>query len=132
MSIHVVCPNGHALNVKESLAGKTGLCPKCKARVQVPELRRDELSEDSIMSILGPHVSKAVQPSPVEASPVEVSPVEVSPVEVSPETVEAPQAVPVDSNSPPKKSCHRCNRVISSELHICPFCHTFIAKLRDF
>ena len=31
MSIRVVCSNGHTLNVKEKYAGKTGLCPKCKA-----------------------------------------------------------------------------------------------------
>ena len=117
MAIRVVCPNGHALNVKESLAGKTGLCPKCKARVQVPEVRRDELSEDSIMNILGPQVSKVPQRPPVEASP---------------EVAEPPRAAPVTSSTPPKRSCDKCNREISAELHICPFCHTYIAKLSDF
>ena len=122
MAIRVVCPNGHALNVKENLAGKTGLCPKCKARVQVPEVRRDELSEDSIMSILGPHVSK-VPPRPPE---------EAAPEEAAPEVAEPPRAAPVLSSTPPKRSCDKCNREISAELHICPFCHTYIAKLSDF
>ena len=117
MSIRVVCPNGQALDVKDDLAGKTGLCPKCKARVQVPELRRDELSEDSIMNILGPRVSRAVQPAPVASSP---------------KTGRSPQVAPAASAGPPKKSCHKCNREISAELHICPFCHTYIAKLSDF
>ncbi len=117
MSIRVVCPNGHTLNVKDSLAGKTGLCPKCKARVQVPELRRDEFSEDSIMNILGPQVSRAVRPAPA-ASP--------------PKAKGSPRVAPAASAGPPKKSCHKCNRQISSELHICPFCHTYIAKLSDF
>jgi len=117
MSIRVVCPNGHVLNVKDHLAGKTGLCPTCKARVKVPELPTEELSEDSIMSILGPHV-------PDTAS--------VASVEEPAEVVEVPMEAPAGGSRPPKKSCHKCNRQISAELHICPFCHTYIAKLSDF
>jgi len=36
MPIEVQCPNGHQLWVKDELAGKTGLCPRCRAKVQVP------------------------------------------------------------------------------------------------
>lgn len=36
MSIRVTCDNGHRFKVKEKYSGKTGKCPKCKARVEVP------------------------------------------------------------------------------------------------
>ncbi len=116
MSIRVVCRNGHALNVKDSMAGQGGLCPKCKAPVKVPEPRREELSEDAIMSILGPQ-----EPASFE--------------QVSPQSgLEGAEAMPPgedDGSSPPKKSCRKCNQEISAGTHICPHCHTFIAELTD-
>jgi len=108
MSIRVVCPNGHTLKVRESFAGKVGLCPTCKARVEVPKLQED-FSEDAIMGILEPHVTGDEQsdrtPYPVERR---------------------------DRGLTPKKSCNQCNRQISAAIHICPHCHTYIARLADF
>jgi len=111
MSIRVVCPNGHVLSVKDSFAGKTGLCPMCKARVEVPEAAKKKLSEDAIMSILGPHISPDDETKPV-----------------------GPRSAPDADRGmgPKKKSCHQCNREISVGIHICPFCHTYIANLADF
>ena len=114
MSIRVTCPNGHELSVKDSFAGKAGLCPKCKARMQVPELPPGELSEDSIMNILGPSEASSVSQY---SSPVDPG---------------YGAGSENDPNAPPKKSCHKCNREISAAIHICPFCHTYIAELTDF
>ncbi|MDH3717727.1 MAG: GYF domain-containing protein [Planctomycetota bacterium] len=36
MGIRFYCPRGHKLNVKSFLAGKTGYCPHCHARVEIP------------------------------------------------------------------------------------------------
>ena len=37
MSILVVCPGCHkSFNVDDKHAGKTGACPKCKAKITVP------------------------------------------------------------------------------------------------
>ncbi|NIP86001.1 MAG: DUF4339 domain-containing protein [Planctomycetales bacterium] len=36
MGIRFFCPQGHKLNVKSFLAGKTGYCPHCHARVEIP------------------------------------------------------------------------------------------------
>jgi len=36
MGIRFFCPNGHRLNVKEYLAGRTGFCPDCGERVMIP------------------------------------------------------------------------------------------------
>jgi hypothetical protein len=45
MPIDVVCPNGHALKIKEKYAGKTGLCPKCRAAIDVPAPRPSSIDE---------------------------------------------------------------------------------------
>ena len=108
MPIQVVCPNGHKLKVKDSNAGKTGRCPICKAMVHVPQPATDGLSEDAIMSILGPSDARDFRQP--EGGP----------------SIKPPPA------SPPKKCCANCNQLISAEVHICPYCHTYIAALRDF
>ncbi len=36
MGIRFFCPNGHKMNVKAHLAGKTGFCPECGARMKIP------------------------------------------------------------------------------------------------
>jgi hypothetical protein len=36
MGIKFYCPNGHKMHVKDFLAGKKGLCPKCGVRVEIP------------------------------------------------------------------------------------------------
>lgn len=110
MSIRVVCPNKHSLKVPDSFAGKTGLCPVCKARVKVPRPGNLQLSEDAILGILGPHEASEDVPQPV---------------------VTAPSRAVGDTPSPPKKSCDRCNREVAANTHICPFCHTYIASLAE-
>jgi RNA polymerase subunit RPABC4/transcription elongation factor Spt4 len=117
MSIRVVCPNGHALKVEDSLAGKTGLCPVCKTRVRVPELRQDELSEDAILSILGPHISDDSEELSAEERPTALG---------------MRRSSTGEKSAPPKKICSKCNQQIDAEIHICPFCHTYIADLSDF
>lgn len=52
MGIEIACKNGHALNIKDKYAGKTGLCPVCKAFVRVP------ISDESILELLGQPVAK--------------------------------------------------------------------------
>jgi hypothetical protein len=42
MAIDVTCPNGHKLQIKEKYAGKSGLCPRCQARIEVPALGAGE------------------------------------------------------------------------------------------
>ena len=36
MGIRFYCPNGHKLNVKEFQAGRTGICPVCGEKMQIP------------------------------------------------------------------------------------------------
>ena len=117
MSIRVVCRNGHILNVKDSLAGKIGLCPTCKARVRVPVGPQGELFEEAIMNILGPPKSDPARQGLLQ------------------EVTELGEPVPAsetDRGGPPLKSCEKCNQLILAATHICPFCHTYIGKLEDF
>jgi uncharacterized protein YlaI len=114
MGIKVSCPNGHTIRVKESFAGKTGLCPACKARIKVPEITRQGLSEDAILGILGDF-----DPDQVEKTG-----------RVKPKVEDQ-----VEVYTPPQrtlKSCQSCGREISVQTHICPFCHHYIANPKDF
>lgn len=70
MSIEVVCPKGHSLKIPDRFAGKTVLCPKCKARTKVPEPPGRELSEEAILEILGPpEPPRARSPAATEGPP---------------------------------------------------------------
>ena len=114
MSIRCVCQNGHVLKVKDSFAGTSGLCPSCKGRVDVPKLRKQCISEDVILSLLG-------KQSPSERAAAESSGVLLAASESG-----------IHNLSIPKKICSRCNQEVSSGTHICPHCHTYIANLKDF
>ena len=115
MSIQVSCPRGHALKVSDAMAGKVGLCPICKARVRVPQVRYEDLSEDAIMGFLGERGSPGAKPAKPEGN-----------------SKGAETQTPHERTGPPKKICQKCNEEISAGTHICPFCHTYIASLRDF
>jgi uncharacterized paraquat-inducible protein A len=123
MPINIVCPNGHRLKVKDSLAGKTGLCPECKAKITVPAAAvaakpvagqaapaaARDLSEDVILGILGPY-----------------------------EPDEARIQMPIEDPIPPRsakkkgpavKTCDKCHEEVPPEAHVCPFCRTYISGL---
>jgi anti-anti-sigma factor len=65
MSIEVTCPNGHLLRVKSEFAGRSGLCPNCNARIDVPKAA--PVSEDDLLTVLAP-------PSPVPRPSASVAP----------------------------------------------------------
>ncbi|MGD0898133.1 MAG: hypothetical protein ABR915_09885 [Thermoguttaceae bacterium] len=113
MPIRVVCPNGHALQVKSEWAGKSGLCPVCKVRIQIPTPSEEDFSEESIMSLLG-------RP------------------EAAPKPAGKPSSKPATGVSatngrqqPPKKACDKCKQEVPKAMTICPHCHTFIGNTED-
>jgi hypothetical protein len=114
MSIRCVCPNGHVLKVKDSLAGTSGLCPTCRAKVKVPRLRTAPVTEDAILDLLGR------QPRPQADTATYNDMADTMPLPATPE------------RGAPKKICYKCNQEISAGNHICPYCHTYIANLNDF
>ena len=111
MSIQVICPNGHPLNVNESCAGKTGLCPVCKARVKVPPAETRPVSEDDVLGFLGPRKAEPVASRPLSPGPLFPS--------------------PVQGTAPGSRVCARCHREIVASMHVCPFCHSYIAGLAE-
>ena len=113
--IRCVCPNGHVIKVKDSMAGKAGLCPVCRARVKVPDPPKEPVSEDAILEILGPSVAT---PQSDTVTHFDLG-----------DTVNVPAR---HERGTPKKSCHKCNQEIPSGNHVCPHCHTYIANLNDF
>jgi hypothetical protein len=115
MSIRCVCRNGHVLRVRESLAGRVGLCPACKTEVSVPRPKTACVSEDAILGILGESVPRHHRDT-------------FDNVDALADT--APSGI--HRHETPKKSCQRCNQEVSAESHICPYCHTYIANLSDF
>ncbi len=117
MSIRVTCPNGHALKVDDSMAGKMGLCPACKARVQVPKPRARDVSEDMILGLLDNPAADSEQSDSLPEPPFSAR------YSAGPEPLPAGAA---------KKYCTKCHQPISAQMHICPYCHTYIAKLGDF
>ena len=121
MSIRVVCPNGHKLNVKNSFAGKTGLCPVCKARIHVPELPEEDLSEDRILDILGPHAGGKPGDSSIFTE-----------VPSAGSSLLSSASSTGKRGAPPKKNCHHCHSEIAAGIRICPHCHTYIGELADF
>jgi hypothetical protein len=115
MSIRVVCPNGHALKIKEKYAGRAGLCPICKARIKVPAPQTDVIPDDSIMDILQPHESG------LSGLALEVPEFASEPVD----------RWPSDERDRTLKMCAKCRKEIPHEAHICPYCHTYVAMLGD-
>ena len=121
MSIKCVCINGHVLHVKDSLAGVLGLCPTYRTQVKVPrpQRRHSDMSEDAILHILGDHATPPQQDS--FADPAED-------LNMFSDT----SLSGIHRQGTPKKCCDRCNQEVSTDSHICPHCHTYIASLKDF
>jgi hypothetical protein len=83
--------------------------------VKVPQLQPQPVSEDAILDILG-H-----QPPNLQADTATYY-----------DLSDTTRLSEVHERGTPKKSCYKCNEEIESGTHICPHCHTYIAKLDDF
>ncbi|MGO9110096.1 MAG: STAS domain-containing protein [Thermoguttaceae bacterium] len=122
MSIKVTCPNGHALQVKSEFAGKSGLCPHCKARIVVPKQEPEAVSEDDLLEVLGP-------PRPVPRVP---APSEPPSQHHSMAPKEEPKKEPAASAGSAllrrKKVCPKCCEIISVSHTDCPRCNTPLSE----
>jgi len=125
MSIKVTCPNGHALQVKSEFAGKSGLCPHCKARIVVPKPEPEKVSEDELLEVLGPprmiHQMAMTAPSepPTHEEPM-----------TSTEEPKKEEAAILEGSSAVrrKKVCPKCCEIISVTHSECPRCHTPLSE----
>ena len=146
MSIKVTCPNGHELQVKNEFAGKTGVCPTCKARIVVPVPEPKAVSEDDLLAVLGtprfvPRVPVSDEPAPRH------SPVAAQGAEAKKEAVAAGSAIGTSGGAPRetaakkeavapaasallrrKKVCPICCDIISVGHSECPLCQTSLSE----
>ncbi len=106
MSIRVVCPNGHVLDIKNKYAGKTGFCPVCKARVEVPVPQTDVFSEDSIMDVLQPNESG----------------LSLNAMNCEPDTGDSWSK----DEDMEVRVCAKCHKEIPVDAYVCPHCKTYV------
>ena len=84
MGIRFYCPQGHKLNVKEFQAGRSGVCPYCGAKVQIPT---ESTRSSSRRKKSSPDETPAVEPTPdIEAAPIiiETAPDDAESTDLSP------------------------------------------------
>jgi len=120
MAIEVRCPNGHLLKVKDKYAGQRGLCPRCKARVQVPHPAR--VTDEEILDVLGPP-----PPPPEPADEDDAGPGTPEEVHQDPRHAERGESgisLLGSSILGRKKVCPGCHRVTSYAFKWCPGCGT--------
>jgi anti-sigma B factor antagonist len=117
MAIVVTCPNGHSLRVKNEFAGKSGLCPHCRARVRVPNPA--QAFEEEIATILG--APKVYSRSPIPSDDEE------SIHQAAPQNDAREQSgisLLGSSFLRRKKVCPRCCNITSVTFTTCPRCGT--------
>jgi hypothetical protein len=128
MFLRVKCPNGHALKVPVKFAGRDGVCPVCKAKVQIPPLERKEVSEDAVLDALGPTGTSLSVVSRYAASRDDL-PVHQ---EESGEPQAADQDTQVqhgdDSSLQKIRRCPQCQRRVPPHFHVCPHCRTYLIE----
>jgi anti-sigma B factor antagonist len=122
MSIKVTCPNGHSLQVKSEFAGKSGLCPHCKALISVPKPEPASVSEDDLLEVLGP--PRAVHHMHVD----EPSPNHHASNHKEPQKKEAAVGTAGSSHLRRQKVCPKCCEIVSVSHASCPKCQTPLSE----
>ena len=108
MPIAVVCPQGHKLSAKESLAGKRVKCPKCGAAVQVPVAEPPDPGDGLTLldvTAAAPPSATSLGPLPAKSDPLDDLEYSLQPLNTLPPTPQAaatsgPQ-IPSTASPPP-------------------------------
>lgn len=111
MTITVYCQKGHQIRVRDTYAGKNGLCPQCGAVVNIPRAAR--LSDEDIVDLIGPPEDGPGSPEPLEdAMAAGVSPLKPS----------LPPQGPI-------ARCPKCrHKVHVPANNICPHCNAYFTE----
>ena len=128
MSIQVKCPNGHLLTVKNKYAGMSGLCPHCRARVQVPQ----RLTDDHILDVVGdwqqPEPPKDREYAPPETGHDPDDDDDSASVlhgDCSPSEVQSGISVLGSSIIRHEKACPHCGHLVELQYASCPKCKEY-------
>lgn len=70
MPIKLKCNCGQVLNVPDSLAGKTGKCPKCQAALRIPAAAATATAQPATQAVAKPAAAKPTAAKPASAKPV--------------------------------------------------------------
>jgi hypothetical protein len=101
MYVRLTCPNGHKLKIVGDLVGRVAVCPKCKARLAVPEPKVRQISDTSVLAVLGDvRADKSFVARPLPASP-------------------PPRP------ARPMRTCPKCRTEMSAAIRICPQCKLY-------
>jgi hypothetical protein len=104
MFIRMTCPNGHRLKIVGDLIGRVARCPTCQAPLTVPQPKAREMSDTSVLAVLGEYrADKSVVTRP-QASP--------------------PPAAGGGPNKP-MRTCPKCRAQMSAAVRICPKCKLY-------
>ena len=117
MSIEVKCPKGHRLRVSEKFGGRKARCPSCKSILLIPKV----ISDDDIVSLIGPSMAKAQASSDRESLDFEL-----------------PQSTGSGGSSilgseilrQHNKVCPNCEDVVPATFRVCPHCHIYLTDWR--
>jgi hypothetical protein len=123
MGITTKCANGHVLRVKDEFAGKSGLCPHCRARVFVPmpihAPEKARISDDEIMGLLG-------KPAIAACAALEAAPPSNSVLDATSGTSRSngDTSISLQSSSASRKVkiCAKCEHITSVAFTHCPRC----------
>lgn len=109
MFIKLVCPNGHKLRVKEIHAGQRAVCPKCEARLVIPQPKAKQISDSSVLAVLGDYNSSRS----VVARPAAIT------------APQQPSPLPGARTLPQQRKCVKCQALMSAKVRICPKCQLY-------
>jgi hypothetical protein len=129
MFLRVKCPNGHALKVPAKFAGRDGVCPVCKAKVHIPPLERDGLSDDAVLDALGPTGTSLSTASRYAASRDDLPVHQESGPSGSEASQQETRAEHDDDSSLLKiRRCPQCQRRVPPHFRLCPNCKTYLLE----
>ena len=105
MSIYLVCPNGHALKIKDKYAGKSRRCPACKVVIKVPSssdvIYKDEAELPDESGLSGLDLLSGWNDSQADFQQAEQE----------------------------TQFCAKCCKEIARESKVCPHCGTYVESL---
>ncbi len=132
MVLRVKCPNGHSLKVDEKYAGRTGVCPSCKAKVRIPELKKD-VSEDAILLALSTPESKPGSPAGDPGGADFDLPVHQEPTSDEARSSDSTVIAPGSSSSVLRaaRRCPSCKNRVPPHYTICPHCRRYLMELPE-
>jgi anti-anti-sigma factor len=136
MSIEVKCPNGHVLRVKREFAGRSGLCPECRVRIDVPQAA--PVSEDDVLTVLGPPrpaPRPIAPPAPHHLAETQIATAQstrVVPARSPQSVLDEPEVrkpkSPGDSTLLRRKRvCPKCCQIVPFAHSTCPHCNTSLS-----